>query len=65
MKQALEKYGITDMGPDDMYRMIDNPKKKQKDAVIRDIKFRLLQQPNENFLIVFILAGHGMHADGK
>lgn len=84
MKNALERYGITDKGPkvnrvkeiplkdapkekdkeENMYVM-NNPTDKEKNWVLKHIKTRLKNHPNENFLIVFVLAGHGMHDNGK
>ena len=69
IRVALERYGITDLGPPDkegkdLYIM-DNPTMKRKDEVVKNIKLRLREHPNDNFLIVFVLAGHGMHESGK
>ena len=48
-----------------MYRLDDEPTKKQVNAVRKDLKLRFRASPDETFLIVFAIAGHGMQMDGR
>ena len=59
-RAAFNKYEITDTGPGDIYKIEDNPSTEHKDAVFLSIRKRLRDNPSKNYLIVFVLAGHGM-----
>ena len=65
LRIALAKYHITDTGPGDIYRIEDNPSAEHKDAILLSIKKRLRDNPHKNFLIVFVLAGHGGQEGSK
>ena len=64
-KVALDQYQITDAGPGDIYRIEDNPSGDHKDAVLLSIKKRLRDNPTKQFLIVFVLVGHGMQQGSR
>ena len=53
------------MGPGDIYKIEDNPSVEHKDAVLLSIKKRLRDSPHKKFLIVFVLAGHGMQQGSR
>ena len=64
-RTALDQYHITDAGPGDIYRIEDNPSSEHKDAILLSIKKRLRDNPTKKFLIVFVLAGHGMQQGSR
>ena len=67
MQKCLERYNITDTGPIDdknLYVLNDNATAAQMKRVMANIRKRL-DEPNTNFLIVYVFAGHGMDAFGK
>ena len=53
----MERYDISDTGPDDLYVVDNDPDFDKMVKVVDDIKQRLRESPQENFLIVYILAG--------
>ena len=63
IRNAFERYNIVDTGPPDekdLYVFNDNATSAKITKVISNIKRRLLENPDKNFLIFLILAGHGM-----
>ena len=68
MREVLEEFGVTDTGPiedKNMYIIKDNATIKKTNAVIKSLKVRLKANPKKNFLVIYVLAGHGMIAGGK
>ena len=59
MKKVLEKYGVNDYGPNDEYLMNDVNYVMTVRFVV-NIKRRIRDCPEKKFLIVYVLAGHGM-----
>ena len=64
-KNAMKEYKITDTGPEDIYNMDSNPKDDTIKETVKEIKIRLRDNPDKNFLIFYILAGHGMVMGGR
>ena len=64
MKAAMANYGVTDTA-NGLYTIEEDPELKQIMIVLRDIKIRLKNNPDRNFLIIYIMAGHGMQCVGK
>ena len=66
IRPVLESYGITDLGGEGKpHIMNDNGTFKKIFTVMRDLKKRFTMEPDKNFLIVFVLAGHGMQVSGQ
>ena len=68
MRECLERYNITDTGPiedKNLYVIDDNATAAKMKKVMSSIRRRLRAEPNKNFLIVYVFAGHGMNACGK
>ena len=65
MKQVLERYSITDTGPNDLYIMNEENTMQKVVKVIVHIKKRFKKHPDKKFLIVYVLAGHGMQDSGQ
>ena len=63
MEATLAPFGITDHGKDDMYKMIDDGTLAKKRAVYKDINDRMQKQPDKKFLVVFLMACHGMSVE--
>ena len=61
----MKKYKVTDTGVDNLYTMEDNPTEKQVSQVLTDIRKRLRENPDKNFLVISCWAGHGMQLQGK
>ena len=66
LRACLEQYGIRDAA--DIYNLDDNPSLKQVNDVCKKIETRLkagkLMEPMENYLVIFLFAGHGILHDG-
>ena len=68
MRIVLERYGITDTGPIDdknLYVLNDNATAAKIRKVLKSIKHRISSNPEKNFLVIYVLAGHGMIDSGK
>ena len=61
----MKHYDITDTGPNNIYNMENDPTSKEVMATTKCIKLRLLNNPNENFIIFYVIAGHGMTMAGR
>ena len=65
IRPILEMYGINDNGPNDLYIINETAiTRKAVTGPINDIKKRLGASPEKTFLIVFVIAGHGMQDSG-
>ena len=65
---ALERYGITDTGPvgdEQLYILNDDATSKKKSHIVSNIRNRLKNNPEKKYLIIFMMAGHGMIESGK
>ena len=60
LRAALEKYDFVDTGPGGVYNLDDDPTKADADEVVFSIRKRLTDNPQKNFIIVYILSGHGI-----
>ena len=60
IRSAMKRYKITDTGENDMYIMDNDPSDMQVKATITNIRKRIRSKPDDNFLIIYVLAGHGM-----
>ena len=56
----MERYNIKDMGPDNLYKLDNDPDRKALWKARRSILDRLMTNPEKKFLIVYVLAGHGI-----
>ena len=65
MREALENYGITDMGFENMYRIDDDPSIERCQDVMFSISKRLKDNRDKNFLIIYIFRGHGVQDMGS
>ena len=68
MREALERYGIKDTGPiedENLYVINDNATFKKTSSIMKNIRQRIANNPDKNYLVVYVLAGHGMIAAGK
>ena len=65
MSIAMKRYKITDMGPKNMFAMLKEPSIKQCNDTIKEIRKQMRENPSENFLIIYVLAGHGMQLEGN
>ena len=61
----MERYDISDTGPDDLYIIKNEPNSNTVNEVINNIKQRLRDNPQENFLIVYVVVGQGMESYGQ
>ena len=61
----MERYNIVDTGPDGIYNMENDPTQKEVRETNASIRKRLRAEPEMNFLIIQILAGHGMIDQGR
>lgn len=66
LRECLEKYGIRN--PADIYNLDNNPTLKEVTDVCKKIEIRLkagkFMEPPENYLVIFLFAGHGILHDG-
>ena len=60
-KHAVKHYGVTD--ENDFYNLHD-PTEKQCQAVFRDLIKKFTDNPEDNYLVLFVFAGHGMNVAG-
>ena len=65
LRFVMKRYQITDTGPDHKYNMDNNPTKSEYRDAMKDISKRARDHPDENFLVFYIIAGHGMVFNGK
>ena len=68
MRNSLEQYGITDTGPvenKNLYILNENATQTKVLEVMNNIKTRIEAEPNKKFLVVYVISGHGMSANGK
>ena len=66
IKPILERYGLDDNGgTENLYIINENGTQISITKAISHIKRRLLNEPQKNFLIVYIIAGQGMHSGGS
>jgi len=65
LREAMRRYLVLDDGPEQLYKMDDNPDLKRLWRVRRHIRRRLMDNPDKNFLIVYVLASHGIQSSGK
>ena len=61
-KEAMEHYGATD--PDDCYVM-HNANFKECNTIFRNMQNRIKKNPDTNFLVLYVFAGHGMNVKGQ
>ena len=61
----FSRFDVTDMGENNMYKLLDVSDKKVVDAARSDLKKRIKASPEKNFYIVMVFAGHGLQMDGK
>ena len=60
LEGAMEQYLIMDYGPDNMYKMINDPSYKMVDATRRSIMKYLKNNPEKKVLVVYVFACHGV-----
>ena len=65
LKAVLDKYGFSDTGPEDIYTIDEDPSYEKIQSVIFSIKRRISENPAQNYMIIFILVGHGMQIGSK
>ena len=58
-------FDVTDMGKDDMYKLMDVTDKKTVNNARSDLKKRIKAEPEKKFFIVMAFASHGLQMDGK
>ena len=61
-KEAMKHYGATD--PEDCY-VLHNANSKECNTTFRTLTQRLQKNPDTNFLILYVFAGHGMNVKGQ
>ena len=61
-KSAMNYYGITN--EEDFYNLHD-PTLNECNAVFRELIKKFAENPDTNYLILFVFAGHGMNASGQ
>ena len=61
-KEAMEHYGATK--PEDVYNLC-NESFKQCTVTLRNIQKRIQEDPETNYLILYVIAGHGMNVKGQ
>ena len=62
---SLARYGITDTGKNQMYKLDDTPSYKRVFKARVNMSKRFRAHPNETFLVIIAVAGHGMQMDGR
>ena len=68
MREALKPFGVTDTGPVDdknLYILEESATQEKILNVARSIRKRIKDAPEKKFLVVYVLAGHGMINNGK
>ena len=68
IKEVLDRYDIRDTGPVDdknLYVLNDSATSAKIIQVMKNIRQRIGSNPEKNFLVVYVLAGHGMIDSGK
>ena len=61
-KHAVKHYGVTN--EEDFYHL-HNPSFTQCNAVFKDLIKKLTENPDTNYLILYVFAGHGMNVSGQ
>ena len=59
------RYQIKDYGRNNEYLLTNTPTYKRVFKIRGKLKKRIKKHPNETFLIVWALAGHGMQVNGR
>ena len=59
------RYLISDYGKNDRYLLNDTPSYKKVLKTRSKLSNRIKTHPNETFLIIYALAGHGMQVNGR
>ena len=65
LRVPLERYQICDNGDNGIYNLDDDPSWTQLVTAKSDIQNRLKNNPDVNFLVIYVVASHGIHRDGK
>ena len=65
MKTALEEYGISDTGAENIYTMTEDPTSQKVKQAMRSLKNRLNDNKDKKFLIVYVIVGQGLHSHGQ
>ena len=68
MRAVLEPFGVTDTGPiedKNMYILNNNATAKKVNKMMGNIKRRMKNNPKRNYLVIYVLAGHGMISGGR
>ena len=60
MYEAARNYDILDLGPNEMYRLDDDPSLERCKDVIHHISSRLKDNRNQNYLVMYFFVGHGV-----
>ena len=62
------QYGIEDTGPigdENLYVLNDEASARKMLKVMKSIRSRIMSNPEKNYLVIYMLAGHGMISTGK
>ena len=68
MRKALEPYGLKDTGPiedQNMYVVNDNATFKKVSGIMTNIQRRMNANPEKRYLVVYVIACHGMNNGGE
>ena len=65
MFEAARNYDILDLGPNEMYRLDDDPSLERCKDAIHHISSRLKDNRNQNYLIMYFFVGHGVQDGGS
>ena len=64
IEDSFKKYGELYFGPDDMYKMVDDPSYKDINKMRWQLKKDLKAWHKEKTLVVYICASHGIQENG-
>ena len=65
IEESFKKYGDLYFGPDDMYKLVDDPSYKEINKLKRQLMKDLKKWAKEKTLVVYILASHGIQENGS
>ena len=62
---TLKRYNIKDMGRKDIYKLDKDPSWAEVIVARKDLSSRVKNSPDLKFLLIFVVAGHGIMRDGR
>ena len=65
LARALQRYEVTDTGPNGEYNMTGTLTKIKYDEAIFSLTRRLKENPEKRFLVIHCYSGHGLNENGR